>query len=99
MDNQKVIINPTHHYFYQIQGQLEIADKEYCYLVTWTPAGIIYIKIQRDREFFQNEMLPKLLSFYFNALLPEIVDSRKKRGMAIRPYPENPESNFNATFI
>lgn len=32
----------THHYFYQIQGQLHITKRKYCYLVVWTPKGITY---------------------------------------------------------
>lgn len=32
----------THHYYYQIQGQLHITKRKYCYFVVWTPKGITY---------------------------------------------------------
>jgi hypothetical protein len=41
-------------------------------------------KIGRDKEFWKNKMLPKLQKFYFEALLPEIVDGRLPRSMEIR---------------
>ena len=45
---------------------------------------LYYENIGRDREFWSNKMLPNLQKFYFETLLPEIVDGRLPRSMEIR---------------
>lgn len=37
--NEKLVLKKNHDYFYQIQGQLHITQKKYCYFVVWTPKG------------------------------------------------------------
>lgn len=32
-------LKPSHDYWYQIQGQLHIAERKYCYFAVWTPKG------------------------------------------------------------
>lgn len=78
--------NQKHVYFYQVQGQLEITNRSYCLFGMFTSSDfpLKVIKIQRDKDFFKDEMLPKLTFFYENHMLPEIVDSRIKRGRPIR---------------
>lgn len=34
-------LKTSHDYYYQIQGQLHITERKYCYFVVWTPKGII----------------------------------------------------------
>lgn len=45
---------------------------------------MITIKIKKDDEFWRKEMVDKLTKFYINCLLPELIDSRRKRCMPIR---------------
>lgn len=71
-------------YMYQIQGQLHITDRQLCYFIVWTPKGMIVDKIQRDDIFWKTRMETKLINFYKNCLLLEIVDSRKERNLPIR---------------
>lgn len=60
-------------YYYQVQGQLNVLkNKDYCYFVCWTPKGLAYEKIEKDTEFFNKNMLPKLQKFYFEHYLPEL---------------------------
>jgi len=33
----------THSYYFQVQEQLEISERNYCYFVVWTPTGIVLI--------------------------------------------------------
>jgi len=47
-------------------------------------AGFIMDKIQRDESFWNNEIEPRVTEFYMNSLLPEIIDSRRDRGLPIR---------------
>ena len=59
-------------YFYQVQGQLEICDKNYCDFIVWSSHGIIIDRIQREKQFWATEMVDKLKEFYLNFMLPKI---------------------------
>lgn len=65
-------LKKNHNYFYQVQGQLHVTQRDFCYFVVWTPKGFIYDKIMRDDEFFYN-IKEKLKTFYFNYYLPVIL--------------------------
>jgi len=77
-------MNENHRYFYQVQGQLNITQREYCIFAVWTPHSIKVIKVNRDNAFWTNKMLPFLIRFYNECILPEILDSRHNRHMPIR---------------
>lgn len=34
-------LKTTHNYYFQVQGQLEITERQYCYFVVWTPKGMV----------------------------------------------------------
>jgi len=36
----KLVLKKSDNYYFQVQGQLNIAEKKYCYFVVWTPKGI-----------------------------------------------------------
>jgi len=74
-------MNRNHRYFYQIQGQLNITQREYCIFAVWTPKSMKTLRISIDNEFWKNEMLPFLTRFYYECMLPEILDSRHNRHM------------------
>lgn len=63
---------------------IAISKKKCCLFVLWTPKGIKIEKINRDDSFWESKMKKKLTDFYFNCLLPEIIDSRHKRSLSIR---------------
>lgn len=80
-------LNKKHHWYYQVQGQLHITKRKKCFFVVWCGDGHDQMRveeIERDDNFWKNEMEPKLLKFYMEALLPELVDSRKSRNMPLR---------------
>lgn len=52
--------------------------------VLWTPLGMKVIFVWRDDAFWEMMVEPYLTRFYFNCILPEIVDSRISRSMEIR---------------
>lgn len=65
--------------------QLECCNIDSGYFVILFCKGDPFIeKINRDKEFWQKNMLPKLQKFYLEAILPEIVDARLPRNMEIR---------------
>ena len=83
--NSEIKLKRTHDYYYQIQMQLECCDIDFVYFVIFLgEEELYYEKIGREREFWSNKMLPNLQKFYFEALLPEIVDGRLPRSMEIR---------------
>ncbi|KAJ8888847.1 hypothetical protein PR048_008341 [Dryococelus australis] len=77
----------SHNYMYQIQGVLHISQRKTCNFVVWTPEGMVSLKIQHDTEFWENKMVTKLLTFFYDSLLPEIIDPRHPRNMPIRERP------------
>lgn len=79
-------VNKNHHYWYQIQGQLHITKRDFCFFVLYAGENepIKVEKIKRDKEFFQSKMLSPLNLFYFNHFLLELADSRLSRGMQPR---------------
>ena len=68
--------NITLNYFYQIQGQLAILNLEWCDFVIWTRSDLHVQRVKADSDFWQQQCLPKLDSFYYNVMLPEIVYPR-----------------------
>lgn len=57
-------LRKTHNYYFQVQGQLRVTGRSHCYFVVWTPKGLIYDKIDRDDDFFNDEMKDKLGLFF-----------------------------------
>ena len=77
-------MNRTHRFFYQVQGQLNITKRNYCIFAIWTPKSLKIVTVKRDKDFWENKMLPSLTLFYYECMLPEILDSRHNRHMPIR---------------
>ncbi|KAL1471063.1 hypothetical protein MTO96_040130 [Rhipicephalus appendiculatus] len=74
----------SHSYFYQVQGQLHITRRIICDFVVYTTKDIHVQEVRRDDAFWRTKMEPFLLRFYKDCVLPEIVDSRLARSMAVR---------------
>lgn len=77
-------INKIHKWYYQIQGQLHVTNRSYCVFAVWTPHGMKSETLFRDTTFWSTSMEPLLSQFYFNCLLPELVDPRRARNMPIK---------------
>jgi hypothetical protein len=68
----------NHDYFYQIQGQFHVTQRQYCYFVFWTPKGILFEKVDRDEQFFANKMQKQLHNFYYNYYADEFLKMQLK---------------------
>lgn len=81
-------VNENHKWFYQIQGDLHVTQRKFCYFGMWTgeKTPLVIEKIMRDDDFWQSKMEPKLLNFYDNALLLELANSRTARSMNPRKF-------------
>lgn len=77
-------IKRSHVYYYQVQGQLHITQRQYCLFALWTPLGLKMEKIVRDDVFWKENMVSKLVQFYEDCVLPELLDPRRERNMPIR---------------
>ena len=69
--NNKLQLKRNHEIYYQIQGQLNIFEKEWCLRRT-NPYDIYIERIHRDRKLWEKEMLPKFEQFYLKFLLSEL---------------------------
>lgn len=71
----ELLINKTHLWYYQVQGQLHITKKQKCLFAIW--CGENYqIKTEliiKDDDLWEHNMKPKLIKFYMECLLPELV--------------------------
>ncbi len=72
---EKFELRRTHNYFYQVQGQLGIAKRSYCYFIVYTLKDFFVQKIEFDRDFFSVEMLPKLRLFYTEQYRPYVASN------------------------
>jgi len=70
--DQKVSLKSNHNYMYQVQGQLGISKKKFCYFVVYTFKDLFVEKVAFDEFFFTNEILPKTHNFYENFYRPHI---------------------------
>lgn len=82
----EIVFNKGNNYQYQIQGQLHIAEKDYCIFAVWTSTDLPLkvVTISKDNEFWDKSMKEKLTDLYTLRLLPEIIDPRHSRNMEIR---------------
>lgn len=62
-------LRPNHDYYFQIQGILEITNREWCDLIIYTSKGIRIVNIKRSRSFW-SRMLQRLTEFYYFEFIP-----------------------------
>ncbi|KAK3089294.1 hypothetical protein FSP39_002467 [Pinctada imbricata] len=79
-------LKENHIYYHQCQGLMNICNFEWIDFVvrTLNPYQMIIHRITRDKDFWNNTMLPKLHAFYFNCLLPELASPREGKSPGIR---------------
>ncbi|KAK9702257.1 Ulp1 protease family, C-terminal catalytic domain [Popillia japonica] len=84
--NKLGALKPSCKYYYQIQGLLEICNRECCDLVIFTFKGIRVVKVQRSKKFWEDIMLPKLKAFYYFNFLPNVIYPTKLLSVADRKW-------------
>ncbi|XP_060577969.1 uncharacterized protein LOC132735083 [Ruditapes philippinarum] len=89
--NNKVQLKREHEYYFQIQGQLNIFEIEWCdFVIRRTNPYDLYIeRIKRDKNLWTLKMVPKLKCFYMKFILPELSLPRYGTYTGIRQ-PEKP---------
>ena len=81
---QQLYLRRNHIYYAQVQGQMGVGGKPWCDFVVYTTKGISVQRIQFDKDYWENILLPKLIEFYDNILGPEIVSPVHVLGLPIR---------------
>lgn len=80
-----VTLKRDHSYYYQMQGQLGVTGYSWCDFVILTKCedsiakSISMERIYIDVEFWESYLLPGLLYFYTQAVVPEKLTKRVKR--------------------
>jgi len=64
-------LSSDHDYYYQVQGEMNICKRDICYFVVWSPTEFFYQLVERDTDFWDGIMLPRLLSFYRTSMLDD----------------------------
>jgi hypothetical protein len=82
----------SHKYFYQIQAQMYVTGRIFCDFVVWSRQDLVCIRVPRDESYIR-EKVTKVLEFYKEYILPELVDSRQERGMKLRGDIDNKENS------
>lgn len=67
-----LMVNKSHEYYQQIQGNLAITKRDLCHLFIWTPRENILIDISKDVNWI-SENLNKLQTFYIHKYIPHII--------------------------
>ena len=86
MQNNNIGLKKTHKYYYQVQGQLNILNYPWCDFIVRriNPYDIYIERIYKDENLWTHKMVPKLKSFYFTHILPELAVPRHGTVSGIR---------------
>lgn len=67
-----VQLKRSHMYFYQVQLQLLVCERQWCDFVLWTPSDILIERISIDASFCK-ELEQKSKAFFEQVLLPQLL--------------------------
>ena len=79
-----VMLKENHAYISQVQGQMAIGCRPWCDFVVYTNKGINVERVRFSESFWNDKLLPKLISFYDNCVVPEIVSPVHALGIPVR---------------
>lgn len=65
-------LKKTHSYYYQLQGLMSTCKVEWADFIVYTKKEVFCQRVYFDRELWLKTMLPKLTSFYFTYIYPEL---------------------------
>ena len=70
--NDALALKQNHDYYFQVQGQLEVMDLNFCDFVVYNEVGIFVERIYRSKGFWKDKIFDKLKRFFFLVDLPEL---------------------------
>lgn len=94
-------INKKHDWFFETQAMLHITQRDFCIFAVWSGHDesskcIKYEYIYPDASLWISRMESKIVRFYYDHVLPEVIDPRKRRGMSIRGVKTKPIDSGDA---
>lgn len=81
---KQVELKREHPYFAQVQGQMAVGKRPWCDFVIYTSQGLSVHRVLFDNDYWEDTLLPKLVSFYDNCIAPEIVSPVHTLGLPLR---------------
>jgi len=72
-NGNQLALKRNSRYYCQVQGEMAILKVPWCDFVVWTIVDIQIERIFFDHHFWEDQLLPKLDSFYVKAMVPEIL--------------------------
>lgn len=70
--NNHIVLNKASKYYDQVQGQLFVTKRRYCFFVVYTFKDIFVEKIEYDADYCTGSLIPKLELFYEKHFRPFI---------------------------
>lgn len=71
-ENGTYSLKQCHVYWHQVQGQMFLTNRQFCYFVVWTTKDAVSICIKRDESWKPN--IDVLKEFYFLHIFPKITE-------------------------
>ena len=79
--DEKCILKKNHDYYYQVQMQLLVTEREFCDFALYAENGPVSVqRIKRDEHLIQ-EILKLLTAFWKRVIAPELIEMRVPRNL------------------
>lgn len=79
--------NKNNDLLIELLGKLHVTDRQLALIMVWlSESEYKVLEVSRDDTFFETQVLPKLIYFYNEVMIKELVNSRKERSMDLREY-------------
>ena len=75
----KVQLNKRHSYYDHIQMQLALTTQTWCDFVFYTSKDLVIDRIRFDKDYWE-ELVLKILNFYFTYMFDQLIEKSKKQG-------------------
>lgn len=80
-ENQNLKLKTNHNYYFQVQGQMAICNKQWCDFVIWTLKPPLSVERIYFDESFWLKCLNRLNDFYLKSMFPELFTQRLLRSL------------------
>lgn len=91
-EDRKIVVNPNHEYYYQIQLQMYCAETQYCDFVVWFKKRTVVLRTDLNMDFVSKNIV-KAKIFHKNIIVPELLaryyTSPKENVFLVSEYREN----------
>ena len=74
----------NHAYFSHVQSHRAIGQRPWCDFVIYTTKGLSVQRIEYNKKFWEEDLLPKFSNFYDHCVGPEIVSPLRSLGLPMR---------------